>query len=67
MKITKVSVFTGNENTMDIPCTNQQLVEYFLGKRLIQDIFPNLTSDQKEFLKTGVTPKEWENVFEKSF
>jgi hypothetical protein len=30
---------------------------------LIQDAFPMLDADQREFIKTGITPKEWEDTF----
>jgi hypothetical protein len=30
---------------------------------LIQDFFPELTSDEREFLMTGVTPDEWNQMF----
>ena len=30
---------------------------------LIQNAFPNLTSEQREFIKTGVTPEEWDETF----
>ena len=30
---------------------------------LIQDIFPELTREEREFLKTGTTPEEWKEMF----
>ena len=33
------------------------------GNGLIQNIFPDLTPDEREFIKTGVTPDEWDNMF----
>jgi hypothetical protein len=30
---------------------------------LIQNAFPTLNADQREFIKTGITPQEWESVF----
>lgn len=29
----------------------------------IQDYFPELTSDQREFIMTGITPEEWDEAF----
>ena len=29
----------------------------------IQDAMPNLTPDEREFIKTGITPKEWDEMF----
>jgi hypothetical protein len=31
--------------------------------RLIQDIFPGLTADQREFIKTGYTAEDWARMF----
>ena len=62
MKITKTSMFTGKEHTMEIPVTEEQIKDWKNGK-LIQDAMPNLTADQREFLMTGCTPEEWEENF----
>ena len=32
-------------------------------KRFIQDEFPHLSDDEREFLLTGSTPEEWERYF----
>jgi len=29
----------------------------------IQDAFPMLNANQREFVKTGITPAEWEKMF----
>ncbi len=34
--------------------------------RLIQDIFANLTTDEREFIQTGYTPSDWKEM-EKAF
>ena len=34
--------------------------------RLIQDIFANLTEDEREFIQTGYTPSDWKEM-EKAF
>ena len=31
---------------------------------LIQQAMPNLTADEREFIKTGITPQEWDDMFE---
>jgi len=64
--ITRRSPFTGKFHQMEIPLTPK---EY--GKRatlwqtgmLIQDAFPTLDANQREFIKTGITPQEWEDTF----
>ena len=36
---------------------------WLTGGGLIQDIMPDLSPDQREFLMTGMTPLEWTNMF----
>ena len=61
MEITRTSILTGIERTQDIPVTQEQLTEWEGGK-LIQDVMPELTPSQREFLMTGITDGEWDNV-----
>lgn len=65
MLITKKSFFTGKTHTMDLNVTQSQLDEHANGHDKIQNIFPHLTRDEREFLISGVTKEEWENVFGK--
>lgn len=65
MKVTRKSAFTGHLNTMEIDCTAQQLFDFHEGKGFVQDIFPNLTAGEREFLMTGCTPEEWDTMFPK--
>ena len=30
---------------------------------MIQDAFPNMNKEDREFLMTGITPSEWSNMF----
>ena len=62
MTITKTSSFSGNTNTMDIDVTEGQLAAW-QGGELIQRAMPNLTADEREFLMTGITAEEWEELF----
>ena len=64
MIITRTSPFTGTVNTMDLNVTAAQIAEFESpGRRMIQDIFPNLTADEREFIMTGITPQDWTSVF----
>jgi len=63
MKVTKQSQISGVVRTMELDITAQQLWSYEMGLGLIQDVFPNLNSSEREFLKTGVTDEEWTRVF----
>lgn len=62
MNITRTSPFTGKVNTLDLPITQGQLDKWNQGAR-IQDVFPTLTPGQREFILTGITEKEWSEVF----
>jgi len=63
MKITKRSPRTGEDNTMDLPVTPQELAAWQKGPGLIQNMLPQLTSEQREFLLTGYTPEDWNILF----
>lgn len=58
MEITRRSMLTGTERTIDIPVTHTQLARWQAGE-LIQHVMPELSSEEREFLVTGVTPEEW--------
>lgn len=62
MKITRRSPFSGKIHTMDLPITNEQIADYNSGT-LIQHAFPHLSSDEREFIMTGITPDEWADTF----
>ena len=61
MKIYRRSLISGKTNTMDLPVTLKQ-IEQWRGGGLIQDVFPDLTREEREFIKTGITPNEWKQV-----
>lgn len=58
-RFVKKSPFSGKTNEMLIECTVQQVIDYESGKGLIQNIFPDLTPDKREFIMTGITPDEF--------
>ena len=61
MRIIRRSLVSGETNVMDLPVTKMQLQEWKDGG-LIQNVFPDLTPDQREFIQTGITPNEWQQV-----
>ena len=65
MKITMYSPLSGF-NTKEIEVDPQTYQNYRDGydNRLIQDIFPDLTPDEREFLMTGYTKEDWD-LFER--
>ena len=62
MLITRTSPFSGITNSMEIAVTQAQLDAWESGT-LIQDAMPNLSADEREFIKTGITAEEWEELF----
>ena len=62
MIITRQSPFSGKVNTLDIDITQAQIALYQAGE-LIQNAFPNISADEREFIKTGITKEEWEETF----
>ena len=63
MLVTRKSPLTGITHTMDLDCTQDQLNQYAQGGVLIQRIFPNLNDEQREFIQTGYTQEDWDNMF----
>jgi len=55
-------MITGQENTMALPITDEQMEAYNNGA-LVQDAFPHLTPDQREFIMTGILPDVWDAAF----
>ena len=62
MKITRTSILTGITRTIDLPITQEQLDAWENGM-LVQNAFPHLTPDQREFIMTGITADEWDFAF----
>tara|TARA_R110002124_G_scaffold70455_1_gene189129 strand:- start:1235 stop:1435 length:201 start_codon:yes stop_codon:yes gene_type:complete len=62
MLITKKSMVTGNTTTKDIDVSVQQLDAWQNGL-LIQDAMPQVSAPDREFIKSGITNEEWNNLF----
>ena len=60
--ITRKSMISGEINSMELDVTQAQL-DLWQGGELIQDVFPHLNADEREFIKTGITPQEWSDTF----
>lgn len=60
IQVTRQSVLTRQMNTMELPIEQEHLDIYdTVGDILVQDAFPNLSAEQREFLISGITPQEW--------
>ena len=62
MKIQRKSLLSGRVATMDVPCTQQQLDDWTLNGKHIQEAMPNVPAELREFLLTGITPDEWKTL-----
>jgi hypothetical protein len=47
---------------LNIEVTDAQIEAYAAGAS-IQDAFPNLSADDREFIKTGITAESWDAMF----
>jgi hypothetical protein len=63
MIITNKSKVSGKIRSMDLNVTEDQLIRYSTGRFALQDCFPNLSADEREFIKSGITAEEWEALF----
>lgn len=61
------SMLTGINHRMEIDIGarseeefQSHLDRYRETRDYIQDVFPYLNADEREFIKTGITPEEWE-------
>jgi hypothetical protein len=61
MLITRTNPFTGKDNTRDLDVTEAQMIAYYEEGVLLQNAFPNLSADDREFIKTGID--NWDEMF----
>lgn len=64
-RISKTSPFTDRVHTMEFDLYDQdefdlRLFAWRRGDKLLQEAFPELSNDAREFIKTGITPDEWD-------
>jgi hypothetical protein len=57
--IRRTSIITGITREWNLPITKEQVERYENGT-LLQDAFPNLSKEEREFFKTGITQTEWD-------
>ena len=58
MLITRKSILTGITREMELEITPNQMKRWLQGE-LIQDVMPNLSPSEREFLMNGITSEEW--------
>jgi len=62
MLIYRTSTLSGNASSMNIDVTLEQMASWEQGE-LVQNAMPNLSADEREFIMTGITPAEWNEMF----
>jgi hypothetical protein len=62
MKITMTSVASGITRTKDLDVTQEQINRINAGEH-IQNVLPHLSSDDREFMLTGITADKWDELF----
>lgn len=63
VRIKRTSMLSGKTNYMLLPLSVdefEQAMEAYQGGQLLQNAFYMLDAGQREFLKTGITPEEWD-------
>ena len=59
MQITRKSPLSGIVHTREINVTQDQLLRWEAGA-LIQDVMPDISSEDREFIISGITIEEWD-------
>ena len=62
MLIERTSMVTGITRSMELPITKEQWAAFQNGA-LVQNAFPHLSPDEREFIITGITKEEWDDTF----
>lgn len=60
--VIRTSQLTGHTASMELDITDDEYSAWTSGT-LIQDAFPRLSAEEREFVKTGITPEEWSELF----
>lgn len=63
MQVTRTSIHSGITRTLEIDITGEQLQQIEAKEGYIQEIAAHLPADQREFLLSGITGKEWQEMF----
>jgi hypothetical protein len=62
VRFTRTSPVSGKINEMVLDVSADQMERYWASNENIQDVFPNLTAEEREFILTGITPEEWDEM-----
>jgi len=64
MKLTRKSIFSGKETTRDLPITVNEIMRWQSGE-YIRDVWPDLDPYDQEWLISGLTNEEQDELFNK--
>lgn len=64
MKIVRESTYSGIVHEKEIAITQEQLDRWNSGE-YIQNVAPELSPDDREFILTGITREEWDEMFKR--
>jgi hypothetical protein len=62
MLIERRSPVSGVLRSLELNITPDQYFLWETGGVCIQNAMPNLTNDEREFIMTGITAEEWEEI-----
>lgn len=63
MWIKRKSVISGIERTLNIPVNPDDFIAWQAGLGSIQDLMPYLNDNDREFILSGITSEEWDEMF----
>lgn len=63
MYIKRKSVISGIERTRNIPVNPDEYMAWQSGLGSIQDLMPYLSDNDREFILSGITSEEWDEMF----
>jgi len=64
MIVERQSIVSGKTYQMELDITQEQLNDFTNGRiGLIQEAFPHLSVDEREFIISGIHPTEWHELF----
>lgn len=63
MYIKRKSVISGIERTRSIPVNPDDYIAWQAGLGSVQDLMPYLSDSDREFILSGITAEEWDEMF----
>ena len=61
--IIKTSPLSGETNSMEMSMEFEDYLDYVHGRKLVQEAFPYLNDMEREFITSGLTAAEQDDIF----